>query len=205
MRLTRRMTIVSLMLSILGLGQPTLADPLVRVKANSTSSEQAECSGGISQHVRLGGEVVKPTDFNLSKLQSLPPEEVTVSFGSAQGQETHTYVGVPLWKLIQSVGGLKPNPDPTVKNGSLRQYIVIEATDCYQIVLSEGEIDPNFEGKQVLVAYATKDDPSGDPQLLADQGIARIVVPGDLKGGRNIYNIRRIKVFSAPDLRFKSY
>ncbi|MUG93484.1 molybdopterin-dependent oxidoreductase [Scytonema sp. UIC 10036] len=201
MRLTRRIALVSLTLSVLGLGQPTFAD-----SSNdnySTSGQQTECSGGPSDNFRLGGQVVNRKTFTLSDLQSLPSSEVTVSFLTGQGQETRTYVGVPLWQLIESVGGLKPNPDPSVKNNLLRQYVVLEATDCYQVVLAVGEIQPNFENKQVLVAYATNDDPSLGPQLLTNEGFARLVVPGDARGGRYISNIRRIYVLSAPDFRFK--
>lgn len=201
MNITHRIAIISLTLSILGLGQPTKAFP---VGKNSTPKEQTECSGGKSEQFQLGGQVVNRRTFTLSDLQSLPATEVNASFLTGQGQENRTYVGVPLWNLIQAVGGLKPNPDPTVKNNSLRQYIVIEATDCYQIVLAVGEIQPNFEGKNVIVAYATKDDPSSDPQLLGDDlGFARLVIPGDKAGGRNIFHIRRIYVLSAPDFRFK--
>lgn len=53
MRLTRRIALVSLTLSILGLGQPTFAD-----SSNdnySTSGQQTECSGGPSDHFRLVG------------------------------------------------------------------------------------------------------------------------------------------------------
>ncbi len=187
MRLTRRLAIVSLTLSILGLGQPTFADSVS--EDYSTSGQQTECSGGPSDHFRLGGQVVNRRTFTLSDIQSLPSKEVTVSFLTGQGEETHTYVGVPLWQLIESAGRLKPNPDQSVKNNFLRQYIVLEATDCYQVTLAVGEIQPNFEAKDVLVAYATNDDSSLGPQLLTNEGFVRLVVPGDSRGGRYITNI----------------
>ena len=85
-----------------------------------------------------------------------------------------------------------------MNNNSIRQYIALDATNCYQAVVGVGEVDPDYEGKQVLVAYATKDDSSGEPQLLGTQGFARLVVPGDKRGGRYIFNIRRISVFYSP-------
>lgn len=141
--------------------------------------------------------------FTLSDLESLPASEVPVSYLTRQGQETYTYVGVPLWKLIEAAGGLEPNPDPTVMNASIRQYIFIEATNCYQVIVAVGEVDPDYENKQVLIAYATKDEQSGDLQLLGDKGIARLVVPGDKRGGRYIFNIRRIQVLSVTNPRFR--
>jgi DMSO/TMAO reductase YedYZ molybdopterin-dependent catalytic subunit len=195
MHFTRRIAIVSLTLSMLGLGQPTLAD------GESTSGRYTNCPGGTSEHFRLSGQVEESKTFTLSDLQSLPTSKVAVTFLSGQGQENHTYVGVPLWQLIQSAGGLKPNP--TVKNNFLRQYVVVEGTDCYEAVIAVGEIEPTFEGKQVLVAYA-EEDPSHNQTLLTDQGFARLVVPGDQKGGRYVSNIKRIWVLSVPDSSSKS-
>lgn len=200
MGFTRRITILSLTLSMLGLGQSTLAHP---VWDNSISREGTECPGGISEQISLGGQVVNKRTFTLSDLESLPASEVPVSYLTRLGQETYTYVGVPLWKLIEAAGGLKPNPDPTVMNASIRQYIFIEATNCYQVIVAVGEVDPDYENKQVLIAYATKDEQSGDLQLLGDKGIARLVVPGDKRGGRYIFNIRRIQVLSVTNPRFR--
>jgi hypothetical protein len=197
MHLTRRIAIASLTLSLFGLGQPSLADK------NSASEQYTQCPGGTSERFRLSGQVEESKTFTLSDLQSLPASKVNVTFTSGQGEENHTYIGVPLWQLIQSVGGLKSNTNVNnPKNYLLRQSIVAEGTDCYQAVVSVGEIEPTFEGKQVVVAYA-EEDSSGNQTLLTDQGFARLVVPGDQKGGRYVSNIRRIVVLSAPDLSSK--
>ncbi len=197
MHLTRRIALISLSLSILGLAQPTLADG-----DSGYRQHYANCSGGTSQRFRLSGEVEESKTFTLSDLESLPASKVAVTFQSGQGQENHTYIGVPLWQLIQAAGGLKPNP--TVKNNFLRQYVVIEGTDCYEAVIAVGEIEPTFEGKQVLVAYA-EEDSSEAQTLLTSQGFARLVVPGDQKGGRYVSNIKRIRVLSIPDSSVKQY
>ncbi len=197
MHLTRGIAVVSLSLSMLGLAQPTLADG-----DSGYRQHYANCAGGTSQRFRLSGEVEQSKTFSLSDLESLPVAKVAVTFESGQGQEKHTYIGVPLWQLIQASGGLKANP--TVKNNFLRQYVVIEGTDCYEAVIAVGEIEPNFEGKQVLVAYA-QEDLSEAQTLLTDQGFARLVVPGDQKGGRYVSNIKRIRVLSIPDSGVKQY
>lgn len=184
--------------SMLGLSQATIAKSNPPKNFKISQVIRADCTGGVSQQFQLGGQVIKPDTFTLDKLKAFPPSQVTVTFQTGQGSETHTYVGVPLWTLIKDgAGGLKPNPEPTVKNGFLRQYIVVSATDCYKAVLAEGEIDPSFEAKQVLVAYATN-DPGQGIQPLGDKGVARLVVPCDKKGGRYVSNIRRIDVRSAP-------
>lgn len=66
------------------------------------------------------------------------------------------------------------------------------ATDCYQVVLALAEILPTFGKQQVIVAYALGNgEPLGD-----DEGMARLVVPGDTAGGRYVSNIGRITLRS---------
>ncbi|MBW4596688.1 MAG: hypothetical protein KME46_28255 [Brasilonema angustatum HA4187-MV1] len=217
MRFTRRIAIVSLTLSILGFWQATFASPgnhsLLKSEKTPAPWEENACPGGVSQTLRLGGEVNNPTTFDLQKLINLQENlknqnpavvtEVTVSFQTGSGPRTETYYGVPLWELINneiSSGGLKAgNSGQNPKNAFLRQYVLAEATDCYGAIVSIGEIHPNFEGKQVLVAYAKKAS-DGSIQYLTDtdEGFARLVVPGDKAGGRYVSNVRNILVLSGP-------
>jgi hypothetical protein len=215
MHFTRRIAIVSLTLSILGLWQPTLALPENNTLWESENQpapwEEDACPGGASQIFRLGGEVSNPTIFSLQKLKNLQEDlknqnpsvvtELTVSFQTGAGPRTETYYGVPLWELINNenaTGPLKPsNSGPNTKNAFLRQYVLVEATDCYGATVAIGEIHPNFEAKQVLVAYAKKAS-DGSIQDLTNEGFARLVVPGDKVGGRYVSNVRNILVLSAP-------
>ncbi|ONH33759.1 MULTISPECIES: hypothetical protein [Protofrankia] len=61
------------------------------------------------------------------------------------------------------------------------------ASDGYESVWSWGEIDPNFGGRQVLVAV------SEDAAPLDDEG-PRVTSPGDLHGGRYVFGIVSIKL-----------
>lgn len=188
MHFARVFPLLLLTLSVFGLSQVTVADEPVP-PANS-------CPGGTSPQFQLNGQVGHPDTYTIDKLQALPHTQITVSFLTGNGPETHTYVGVPLQTLIQASGGFITNP--AVKNDVLRKYVVVSAADCYTVVLSEGEFDPKFGAKQVLVAYATNDNPNQGPQPLGDQGAARLVVPGDRAGGRYVSNITHIQVLSAP-------
>ena len=216
MRFTRQIPIASFLLSILVLWQPSLADSRSDVhwnKEEKTPSiwEKNKCPGGFSQSFRLGGEVKNPTTYNLQNLRNLrdalkkqnPPvvTEITVSFQTGSGPRTETYYGVPLWELINNPkagGGLKPgNSGLNPKNSFLRQYVLVEATDCYGAVVAIGEIQPSFEGKKVLIAFEKK-GPNGKVVSLIDEGFARLVVPGDKAGGRYVTNVRNILILSAP-------
>ncbi|MEH1930101.1 hypothetical protein [Nostoc sp.] len=216
MRFTRTIPIASLILSILVLWQPTLADsrsslPLQKAEKIASLSDKNKCLGGFSPSFRLGGELNNPTTYNLQNLKNLRDAlkkqnpalvtEITVSFQTGSGPQTETYYGVPLWELINNPkagGGLKPgNSGLNSKNSFLRQYVLAEATDCYGAVVAIGEIQPNFEGKTVLVAYAKKAS-DGTVVPLIDEGFARLVVPGDKAGGRYVSNVRNILILSAP-------
>lgn len=216
MRFTRTIPIASLMLSILVLWQPTLADSrssLPSEKEEKTPSvwDKNKCFGGSSQSFRLGGELNNPAIYNLQNLQNLQDAlkkqnpalvtEVTVSFKTGSGPRTETYYGIPLWELINNPkagGGLKPgNSGVNSKNSFLRQYVLVDATDCYGAVVAIGEIQPNFESKTVLVAFAKKGS-DGNVVPLTDEGFARLVVPGDKAGGRYVSNVTNIVILSAP-------
>ncbi|MDZ8238238.1 MAG: hypothetical protein RMZ69_13850 [Nostoc sp. ChiQUE01a] len=216
MRFSRKIPIASLILSMLFLWQLTLAESnrgLASDRQEKTLSiwNKKKCLGGSSQSFRLGREVKNPTTYNFQKLRNLRNAvknqnptlltEITVSFQTGSGPRTETYYGVPLWELInnpQAGGGLKPgNSGVNTKNSFLRQYVLVDATDCYGAVVAIGEIQPNFAGKPVLVAFAKKGS-DGKVVPLTDEGFARLVVPGDKAGGRYVSNVTNILIFSAP-------
>lgn len=113
------------------------------------------------------------------------------SYSSSQGLVTKTYIGVPLIDLLNDAVIVT---DSSRKNDLLRKYVLVRATDCYEVVLSVADLLSTFGHQQVLVAFAT-----GDGQPLDDtEGMARLLVPGDKSGGRNVDNIAMIHVASAP-------
>ena len=83
--------------------------------------------------------------------------------------------------------------DPAVKNAELRQYVLATGSDGYEATFSLGELDPRFGGGGTmdLVAYAQ------DGQPLGTDGFARLVVPGDLAGGRYVSNLVSLQVLDA--------
>jgi hypothetical protein len=75
--------------------------------------------------------------------------------------------------------------DQTIKNDKLRHYVSVSATDGYRALVAYGEIDPGFENKDVLLAT------SEDGRSLVVDG-PRLVVPGDISGGRYVSNVNRV-------------
>jgi hypothetical protein len=90
---------------------------------------------------------------------------------------------VLLWSLIEKVGLV----DEAGKNASLKHTLLITGRDGYAVALALGELDPHYEGKSVILAYAGGEPPASIEEL-------RLVVPGDLHGGRSVRDVAFIEV-----------
>lgn len=66
--------------------------------------------------------------------------------------------------------------------------VEVAGSDDYVIAVAMGEIEPNLEAKQILVAYL-RDGKPVDPA-----GSVRVVVPGDKHGARSVRDVTRITV-----------
>ena len=106
-----------------------------------------------------------------------------MTFETGQGNKLGRYTGVPLWALLEKA---EPIDEPG-KNANLRRTLLITGRDGYTVALAVGEIDPHYEGKQVIVAYS-----GGDPP--ASMTFLRLVVPGDVHGGRSVRDIATIEL-----------
>jgi hypothetical protein len=101
---------------------------------------------------------------------------------------TDTYTGVSLWNLVQDAGLLT---DPSIKNDLLNFVVVATGSDGYRAVFSLGEINAAFGNQQDIVAYA---DQKGQLGSGGTDGAMRIVVPGDVAGGRYVSSLTSLQV-----------
>ena len=131
----------------------------------------------------LTGKIVHPQQFALDKLKALASQQVQVSFLSERGEQKASFTGVPLWALIGEAGGLAD----TEKAAALRHTIKITATDGYWVVISTGEIAPDFGGKPAMIAYQRDDETPGAKGFW-------LVMPGDKRGGRYVHDVVAIDV-----------
>ncbi|MEV5407550.1 molybdopterin-dependent oxidoreductase [Thermopolyspora sp. NPDC052614] len=134
--------------------------------------------------VKVRGEVAHPRSFTFARLRSLPQHTVRVRYQTSHGPERHTFTG-PL--LADVLALTKPRIDPDVKNAQLRLVVTAVGSDGYRATVAWAEIDPAFSGKKVLLAVAQ------DGKKLDKQG-PRLVVPGDVKGGRYVSGVVRLHV-----------
>ena len=121
----------------------------------------------------------------------MPATTQTVTYLSGSTPVTDTYTGVSLWTLLSDAGLIT---NPTIKNDVLRQYVEAVGSDGYAAIFSLGEIDPDFGNQPDLVAYS---DTAGQIGNGGPDGFARMVVPGDVAGGRYISNLVKLAVFTA--------
>ena len=85
----------------------------------------------------------------------------------------------------------------SVKNSSLRNYVVAVGSDGYQAVFAGGEINPAFGNRPYMAAYS---DTGGQLGAGGPDGFARMVVPGDNAGGRYVSNLVNLHAGTAPSL-----
>lgn len=123
----------------------------------------------------LSGRLVHPRSLAAADLAGLP----LVSLGlPASGNKPPAHVsGALLWPLLDQAGWV----DKPGRKTRLQHVILARGRDGYAVALSIAEIDPNLEGKQVLVATA-KD------------GTLELVVPGDKRAARRVHDLVALDV-----------
>lgn len=142
----------------------------------------AACGGsGAPQLFVLSGAVTQTTFYSQDTLDSQPATEQTVQFSSAGVPQTHTYLGTPLWGLLQQAG---VQTDPAVKNDLLGKYVLATGSDGYRAVFALGELSPDFGNRASLVAW--REIVGGVATPLDSEGTTRVTSPGDIKGGRYV-------------------
>jgi DMSO/TMAO reductase YedYZ molybdopterin-dependent catalytic subunit len=143
-----------------------------------------------SPQLTVEGLVVAPRTYTVETLRRLPVTDVAIQ--GVDDAVTRAYRGVSLYDLLLDAD---PLFDPARPTDPLNWYVVVSAAEDRSAVIAWGEIDPSFEGKPVVVAYARDGQPLGDTQ-----GMAQLVVPFDRRGQRGVANIRTITLVRAqPD------
>lgn len=147
--------------------------------------------GGPTTQFSLAGAVKTPGVYTLSSLEDLPATTETVTYIAGGTPVTATFTGVSIWTLLNEAGIVT---NPAIKNDILNFYLLASGSDGYEAILSLGELDPMFGGNPEapdLIAYQVDGGPLGP------DGFARVVVPGDSRGGRYVSNLVSLEVIDA--------
>ena len=161
----------------LALGVACLLLVPAHVRAQADGANAAPPQIELALQVRL----THPRTIRLNELQGMPAVTVEVSHAGAKGVETSRFTGALLWTLLNGAGLVDENGPRT----HLQHTLHARGRDGYGVALAIGELDPNFEGKQVLVAYEQ------DGRALAG---LRLIVPADARAGRSVRDLVSIEV-----------
>jgi DMSO/TMAO reductase YedYZ molybdopterin-dependent catalytic subunit len=131
----------------------------------------------------VGGDVLKPLILSVKELSGLKSSEVKAT--DRDGKE-HTFKGVMLWTILDSAGVTLVGD---LRGENLAKYVIVKASDGYEVVFSLPEIDPEFSDKIILLAHEVDGRP-----LAPTEGPFRLVVPQDKKHARWIRQLTSIQV-----------
>jgi len=173
------LTVLGLVL-VAGCGAPAAAPP---APAGTTppsipgTTPPSAPPGGIA----LTGELKTPATLTPQQLAALPQQSVQVSFASSKGTEQHAEAGVPLAAIIPA-GALRTT---SRKNDLLAFAVLAVGSDGYAAAVAYGEVSADFGNRGALVALTEDGKPLARP---------RLVVPGDVKGGRYVSDLLELRV-----------
>jgi hypothetical protein len=123
--------------------------------------------------LRIGGKIGHPMVVRPADLQKMPHKRVTVT---DDHDARVTYEGVPVVDLLEGAG---VPLGKRLRGGQMRYYVLVNASDGYQVVFALPEFDPAFTDQIILLA----DRRDGQP-LLAPEGPFRIIVPAEKRHAR---------------------
>jgi len=156
-----RMFIISLLMASAGLMAQTTNKPFFTVE----------------------GEVLKPLKLTVEDLLNLKQTEIKAKDREAK---EHIYKGVRLIDILDSAG---VTLGKELRGENLAKYILIKAVDGYEVIFSLPEVDPEFTGQTIILAYQVDGNP-----LPKGEGPFRIVAPNDKRPARWIRELTTIKV-----------
>lgn len=131
--------------------------------------------------VRLTGDLREPGELTVEKLRGMPLQTMDVAYQSGKGPEQHSVTGVALSELLP-VSALATTE---AKNDQLSFSVLAVGADGYAALVSYGEVSPDFGNRGILLAV-TQDG--------ADLARPRLIVPGDVKGGRYVSDVVELHV-----------
>ncbi|MBL8148868.1 MAG: molybdopterin-dependent oxidoreductase [Blastocatellia bacterium] len=142
--------------------------------ANMTATETA---------LTISGEVEKSLSLTVADLEKLSVETVEVK--GHDGKQA-AYTGTPVYQLLK-LAGAKMGKDFRGKDAAY--YLVVEATDGYQVVVAIPELDPEFSDRKILLAYKKDGKP-----LEEFEGPFRLIVPDDKRQARWVRQVKSLTI-----------
>jgi len=131
----------------------------------------------------IEGEVQTKLVLTPADVDKLPKTSITQK--DRNGKE-HIYTGVKLGLILKNAGVTLADE---LKGENLTKYLLIEASDGYQVLFSLAEVDSAFTSRKIILANR-KDG----VLLLAGEGPFHIIIEGEKRKPRNARQVISIKV-----------
>jgi DMSO/TMAO reductase YedYZ molybdopterin-dependent catalytic subunit len=136
--------------------------------------------------VKVTGEIATPLTIGSVDLQQY--KQTTVTRKDRDGKD-HTYSGVIVSEILAKAG---VTLGPELRGENLAKFLLVEASDGYQVLFALAELDKGFTDRTIILADKI------DGQLLAPaDGPFRIIVQDEKKPARCIKQVTAMKVMFA--------
>ncbi|MFS2189576.1 molybdopterin-dependent oxidoreductase [Mucilaginibacter sp. Mucisp84] len=136
--------------------------------------------------VNVTGEVTNPLSIGPAELQQY--KQTTVTRKDRDGK-VRIYSGVIVSEILTKAG---VTLDADLHGKNLVKYLLVEASDGYQVLFTLTELDKGFTDRTIILA----DKVDGQPLAPAD-GPFRIIVQDEKKPARCIKQVTAMKVMFA--------
>jgi DMSO/TMAO reductase YedYZ molybdopterin-dependent catalytic subunit len=141
---------------------------LISVVANSNANAQGNSE---LPSIKVEGEVTQSLKLYQSDLEKM--KRVTVRY-KGHDSITHSYTGVPVLEILNRAG---VTMGKQLRGKNLAKFLLVTATDGYQVVFSLAELDTSFNEKEVILA-----DKMDNKLIPSNPGPFQLIVPGEKTG-----------------------
>jgi len=138
-----------------------------------------------SQQLTIQTETGKQIALTRTEIEALPRIKVTT-----QAPDSSSYDGVALKTLLEKAG---VEFGHSLRGKRMASCLLVEAADGYRVVIALPEIDPDFNDKQVMLAFSKNEKP-----LDAKEGPYRIVIPNEKRMARWVKQVTTLKIVDVP-------
>ncbi|WP_183557021.1 molybdopterin-dependent oxidoreductase [Mucilaginibacter sp. SP1R1] len=133
--------------------------------------------------IKVSGEVSAPLTIDAAYLQKFT--QTTVIRKDRDGKD-HTYSGVIVSEILKNAG---VTLGPELKGENLTKYLLVEASDGYQVIFALAELDKGYTDRAIILA----DQVDGKP-LAPGDGPYRIIVQDEKKPARCIKQVTAMQI-----------
>ncbi|MBZ4035410.1 molybdopterin-dependent oxidoreductase [Flavobacterium sp. 17A] len=128
--------------------------------------------------LKVEGEVLKTLSISISDFAKMPHVEANMKDRDGKIQQ---YSGVPVIEILKQAG---VTLGKDLKGENLTKYMLVRASDGYEVLFSLAELDPVFTNRVIILA----DKKDGKP-LENGIGPFRLVVPDENRPARSVHEV----------------